>query len=105
MRLDVVLIGLALSTVVMLSRMGPFALLAGRTIHPRLRKLIEIMPGCAIAGFMTVWALPGEGETLLSTASVVAGAMVALAICVPTGRLLLAMLAGLAVSAGLSLLL
>ncbi len=53
---------------------------------------------------MTVWALPGEGETLRSTVSVAAGALVALAICIPTGRLLLAMLAGLAVAAGLSLL-
>ena len=44
MRMDVFLIGLALSAVVMISRMGPFALLAGRTIHPRLRKLIEIIP-------------------------------------------------------------
>ena len=69
-----------------------------------LRRLIETLPGCAIAGFMTVWALPGEGETLRSTVSVVAGALVALAICIPTGRLLLAMLAGLAVAAGLSLL-
>ena len=44
MRMDVVLLGFALSAVVMVSRMGPFALLAGRQIHPRLRKLIEIIP-------------------------------------------------------------
>lgn len=105
MRTDVVIIGLILSAVVMVSRVAPMALLGQRQLPVRLRRLIAILPGCAIAGFMTVWALPGEGETLLSTASVVAGAMVALAICVPTGRLLLAMLAGLAVSAGLSLLL
>lgn len=104
MRTEVVVIGLILSAVVMISRVAPMALLGRRQLPVRLRRLIEILPGCAIAGFMTVWALPGEGETLLSTASVVAGAMVALAICVPTGRLLLAMLAGLAVSAGLSLL-
>ena len=66
MRAEIILLGFALSAVVMVSRMGPFALLAGRQIHPRLRKLIEIMPGCAIAGFMTTWALPGEGEGLLA---------------------------------------
>ena len=105
MRTEVVVIGLMLSAVVMISRVAPMALLGQRQLPVRLRRLIAILPGCVIAGFMTIWALPGEGETLLSTASVVAGAMVAMAICVPTGRLLLAMLAGLAVSAGLSLLL
>jgi len=98
-RLDVVLIGLALSAVVMLSRMGPFALLAGRTIHPRLRKLIEIMPGCAIAGFMTTWALPGEGEGMIDKLPLWLGGLTAMAICLPTGRLLLGMVAGLSVAA------
>ncbi len=99
MRLDVVLIGLALSAVVMLSRMGPFALLAGRTIHPRLRKLIEIMPGCAIAGFMTTWALPGEGEGMIDKLPLWLGGLTAMTICLPTGRLLLGMVAGLSVAA------
>lgn len=99
MRMDVVLLGFALSAVVMVSRMGPFALLAGRQIHPRLRKLIEIMPGCAIAGFMTTWALPGEGEGLLNKLPFWLGGATAMAICLPTGRLLLGMVAGLGVAA------
>ena len=99
MRLDVILIGLALSAVVMFSRMAPFALLAGRNIHPRLRKLIEIMPGCAIAGFMTTWALPGEGETVIDKLPLWLGGLTAMAICLPTGRLLLGMIAGLSVAA------
>jgi branched-subunit amino acid transport protein len=103
-RTEVILIGLILSAVVMISRVAPMALLGQRELPVRLRRLIETLPGCAIAGFMTVWAMPGEDETLRSSFSVVAGALVALAICIPTGRLLLAMLAGLAVAAGLSLL-
>lgn len=99
MKLDVVLIGLALSAVVMFSRMAPFALLAGRNIHPRLRKLIEIMPGCAIAGFMTTWALPGEGEGVIDKLPLWLGGLTAMAICLPTGRLLLGMVAGLSVAA------
>ena len=99
MRLDVILIGLALSAVVMFSRMAPFALLAGRNIHPRLRKLIEIMPGCAIAGFMTTWALPGEGESVIDKLPLWLGGLTAMAICLPTGRLLLGMIAGLSVAA------
>lgn len=99
MKLDVVLIGLALSAVVMFSRMAPFALLAGRNIHPRLRKLIEIMPGCAIAGFMTTWALPGEGESVIDKLPLWLGGLTAMAICLPTGRLLLGMVAGLSVAA------
>lgn len=99
MKLDVVLIGLALSAVVMFSRMAPFALLAGRNIHPRLRKLIEIMPGCAIAGFMTTWALPGEGESVIDKLPLWLGGLTAMAICLPTSRLLLGMVAGLSVAA------
>ena len=99
MRLDVILIGLALSAVVMFSRMAPFALLAGRNIHPRLRKLIKIMPGCAIAGFMTTWALPGEGESVIDKLPLWLGGLTAMAICLPTGRLLLGMIAGLSVAA------
>lgn len=99
MKLDVVLIGLALSAVVMFSRMAPFALLAGRNIHPRLRKLIEIMPGCAIAGFITTWALPGEGESVIDKLPLWLGGLTAMAICLPTGRLLLGMVAGLSVAA------
>ena len=99
MRLDVILIGLALSAVVMFSRMAPFALLAGRNIPPRLRKLIEIMPGCAIAGFMTTWALPGEGESVIDKLPLWLGGLTAMAICLPTGRLLLGMVAGLSVAA------
>lgn len=99
MKLDVVLIGLALSAVVMFSRMAPFALLAGRNIHPRLRKLIEIMPGCAIAGFMTTWALPGESESVIDKLPLWLGGLTAMAICLPTGRLLLGMVAGLSVAA------
>lgn len=99
MKLDVVLIGLALSAVVMFSRMAPFALLAGRNIHPRLRKLIEIMPGCAIAGFMTTWALPVEGESVIDKLPLWLGGLTAMAICLPTGRLLLGMVAGLSVAA------
>lgn len=104
MRTEVVIIGLIMSAVVMISRVAPMALLGQRKLPLRLRRLIEILPGCAIAGFMTVWALPGEGQTLGSTLSVVVGALVALTICIPTGRLLLAMIAGLAVAAGLSML-
>lgn len=99
MRAEIILLGFALSAVVMVSRMGPFALLAGRQIHPRLRKLIEIMPGCAIAGFMTTWALPGEGEGLLDKLPLWIGAGTAMAICLTSGRLLLGMVAGLTVAA------
>jgi len=97
-RLDVVLIGLALSAVVMISRMGPFALLAGRTLHPRVRKMIEVMPGCAIAEFLSTWALPSEGDAMVEKLPLWLGSLTGIAICWPTGRLLLSILAGLSVA-------
>ena len=99
MRMEIILVGLALTCVVMLSRVGPFALLAGRNIHPRLRKLIEIMPGCAIAGFLTTWALPQDGEMIIEKLPVWIGAIAAMAVCLPTGRLLLGMVVGLSIAA------
>jgi len=105
MRLDVVLLGFALSAVVMISRMAPFALLSGRSLHPRLRKLIEIMPGCAIAGFIATWAIPGDGEALLDKVPLWLGGLTAMAICLPTGRLLIGMIAGLCVPSLSSLIL
>lgn len=98
MRWDIVLIGLALSAVVMLSRMGPFALLAGRQIHPRLRKLIEVMPGCAISGFLITWALPGEGEGLMEQLPLWIGSLTGMAICLATGRLLVSIVVGLTIA-------
>ena len=98
MRWEVVLIGLALSAVVMISRMGPFALLAGRSIHPRLRKLIEVMPGCAIAGFLITWAMPAEGDAMVEKLPLWLGSLTGIAICWPTGRLLLSIVAGLSVA-------
>ena len=105
MRWEVVALGLALSAVVMISRGAPLALLANRQLHPRLRKLIEVMPGCAIAGFLTIWALPGEGEALMVKAPAWIGGLVGLAVTLPTGRLLIGMLAGLSVAAAVSLVL
>jgi len=105
MRWEVVILGLALSAVVMISRGAPLALLANRRLHPRLRKLIDVMPGCAIAGFLTIWALPGEGEVLIDKAPIWLGGLVGLGLTWPTGRLLIGMVAGLVVAAVVSLLL
>ena len=105
MRWEVVALGLALSAVVMISRGAPLALLANLALHPRLRKLIEVMPGCAIAGFLTIWALPGETQGLVDKAPVWLGGLVGLGLTWPTGRLLLSMVVGLGVAAAVSLLL
>ena len=104
-RTEIVIIGLILSAVVMISRVAPMALLGQRQL-PRAPAATDRDPaGLRDRRVHDGLGLPGEGETLRSTVSVVAGALVAwLIICIPTGRLLLAMLAGLAVAAGLSLL-
>lgn len=99
MRTEVVVIGLILSAVVMISRVAPMALLGRRQLPVRLRRLIEILPGCAIAGFMTTWALPGEGEGMIDKLPLWLGGLTAMTICLPTGRLLLGMVAGLSVAA------